>query len=74
MTGLIRVYQLALSPWLGTTCRYVPTCSAYALESIRRFGALRGGWLALRRIARCHPWAAAGADPVPGDYVWWGHD
>lgn len=72
--GLVRLYQVTLSPWLGTTCRYVPTCSAYAIESIRRFGALRGGWLALRRIGRCHPWAAAGADPVPRDYVWWGHD
>ena len=72
--GLIRGYQAALSPWLGMNCRYLPTCSAYAIEAIGRFGLLRGGWLGLRRICRCHPWAAAGADPVPRDYVWWGRD
>lgn len=76
--ALIRVYQAALSPWLGTNCRYLPTCSAYAIEAIGRFGLLRGGWLGLRRIGRCHPVTAlgggAGADPVPKDYVWWGHD
>jgi len=76
--GLIRGYQVALSPWLGMACRYLPTCSAYAIEAISRFGVLRGGWLGLRRICRCHPFTAlgggAGADPVPADYVWWGHD
>jgi putative membrane protein insertion efficiency factor len=65
MLGLIRAYQLTLSPWLGRQCRYVPTCSEYAAEAIRRFGPLRGGWLALKRIGRCHPWGAAGYDPVP---------
>jgi putative membrane protein insertion efficiency factor len=73
-TTVIRGYQALLSPWLGMNCRYVPTCSAYALEAIGRFGVLRGGWLGLRRIGRCHPWAPAGADPVPRDYVWWGRD
>jgi len=76
--GVIRAYQVALSPWLGSNCRYVPTCSSYAIEAVGRFGVLRGGWLGLRRIARCHPFpalgAGSGADPVPRDYVWWGRD
>lgn len=63
---LIRGYQLGISPWLGASCRYHPTCSAYALEAVTRFGALRGGWLALRRIGRCHPWGGSGYDPVSG--------
>ncbi len=65
LIGAIRVYRVALSPWLGTRCRYIPTCSAYALEAIERFGPLRGGWLAAARIGRCHPWAGSGYDPVP---------
>lgn len=69
---LVRAYQLLVSPWLGPHCRYQPTCSSYALEAIGRFGALRGSWLALRRIGRCHPWAAGGLDPVPRRYCWWG--
>ena len=62
----IRAYRLLLSPWVGHNCRYQPTCSAYALEALARHGALRGGWLAARRIGRCHPWGSSGYDPVPG--------
>jgi uncharacterized protein len=61
----IKVYQLTLSPWLGRQCRYVPTCSAYAEEALRRFGVRRGVWLAMRRLGRCHPWGSSGYDPVP---------
>jgi putative membrane protein insertion efficiency factor len=74
--GLIQGYQRLLSPWLGMNCRYFPTCSAYAIDAIRRFGAVRGSWLALRRIGRCQPFVwlggSSGVDPVPQDYVWWG--
>jgi len=65
LIGAIRAYRLVLSPWLGMRCRYVPTCSAYAIEAIERFGPLRGAWLAAARIGRCHPWAGSGYDPVP---------
>jgi putative membrane protein insertion efficiency factor len=61
----VRGYQLVLSPIFGGSCRYYPSCSAYALEALDRHGALRGGWLALRRIARCHPFRPGGFDPVP---------
>jgi len=61
----IRVYQWTISPLLGVTCRYAPSCSAYAVEAIATHGALRGGWLGLRRILRCHPWGGSGYDPVP---------
>ncbi len=63
--GLVRLYQLTLSPWLGMNCRFQPTCSAYAIEALESHGLLKGGWLALRRIARCHPWGGSGYDPVP---------
>jgi putative membrane protein insertion efficiency factor len=63
---LIRLYQLLVSPILGPCCRYLPSCSEYALEAIRIHGPLRGSWLALRRVARCHPFHASGYDPVPG--------
>ena len=65
LTLALRVYQIAVSPLMGRHCRYEPTCSRYALDAIGRFGALRGGALALRRVARCHPWAEGGLDPVP---------
>ncbi len=61
----IRFYQLCISPMLPSSCRYTPTCSQYAIEALRRHGPLRGLWLALRRIARCHPWGGSGYDPVP---------
>lgn len=61
----IRAYRAALSPLLGAHCRFHPSCSAYALEALARHGALRGGWLALRRIARCQPWGGSGVDEVP---------
>jgi len=62
---LIRLYQLTLSPLLGPRCRFYPSCSQYALEAIQRFGVLKGGWLGVARLARCHPWNAGGFDPVP---------
>lgn len=62
---LVAVYRAAVSPLIGPSCRFQPTCSTYALGALRRFGPLRGSWLALRRIARCHPWHPGGYDPVP---------
>jgi len=64
--GLVRGYQLFISPVLPGSCRYEPSCSAYAAEAIMRHGAMRGGWLAAKRIARCHPFGGWGYDPVPG--------
>lgn len=64
--GLIRVYRWGVSPFLLPSCRFAPSCSEYALESLLRFGTLRGGYMAARRILRCHPWGGAGYDPVPG--------
>lgn len=61
----IRFYQLAISPHFPASCRYTPTCSQYAIEALRRHGPLKGSWLALRRICRCHPWGGSGHDPVP---------
>lgn len=61
----LRAYRLLISPLYGQVCRYYPTCSAYALEAVQNHGALRGSWLAIRRLARCHPWTPGGYDPVP---------
>lgn len=61
----IRFYQLAISPMLPPSCRYVPTCSQYAVEALRKHGPVRGLWLAVKRILRCHPWGGSGYDPVP---------
>ena len=68
--GLITGYRRYISPFLGPRCRFHPTCSEYAGQAIRRFGAARGGWLAMRRIVRCHPFCAGGHDPVPEDFSW----
>lgn len=63
--GLIRLYQLTLGRILPPSCRFTPSCSHYGYEAINRYGLLRGGWLAVKRIARCHPWNPGGYDPVP---------
>lgn len=65
LIGAIRFYRRAISPWTLPSCRYMPTCSAYAQEAVERHGAARGSWLALRRILRCHPFGGHGPDPVP---------
>lgn len=61
----LRFYQLALSPYLGSSCRYSPTCSRYAMDALDKYGAAQGSWLAVKRVLRCHPWHAGGYDPVP---------
>jgi hypothetical protein len=65
LLGLIRAYQLILSPLLGPACRYEPSCSEYAHQAVERHGPLRGTWLAVKRLARCHPFGGSGHDPVP---------
>ncbi|HMU71238.1 MAG TPA: membrane protein insertion efficiency factor YidD [Ferruginibacter sp.] len=62
---LIKLYQWIISPWLGQKCRYTPTCSHYAVEALKKYGPLKGLWLAIKRISRCHPWGGHGYDPVP---------
>ncbi|MCB1367035.1 MAG: membrane protein insertion efficiency factor YidD [Rhodobacteraceae bacterium] len=64
----VRAYRLIGSPWVGHGCRYQPTCSAYALEALQVHGGLKGSWLAIRRIGRCHPLGGSGFDPVPGTF------
>lgn len=64
--GIVRLYQLFVSPILGPRCRFQPTCSTYAFDAIKLHGGLKGGWLAIKRIIRCHPWGGHGFDPVPG--------
>lgn len=63
--AFVRGYQLFVSPLFPASCRYIPTCSTYAVEAIERYGVVRGGWLAAKRIARCHPFRPGGPDPVP---------
>ncbi len=66
LLGLIDLYRKGISPLTPPSCRFVPTCSAYARESVERYGALRGGWMFLKRFVRCHPFGGKGYDPVPG--------
>lgn len=65
LIGLVKFYKLAISPYLPNACRYAPTCSQYAIDALGKHGPLKGGWMALKRISRCHPWGGHGYDPVP---------
>ncbi|HXT18080.1 MAG TPA: membrane protein insertion efficiency factor YidD [Gemmatimonadaceae bacterium] len=65
LVAIVRGYQVTLGPMLPPSCRYYPSCSAYAIEALEKHGAMRGGWLAIRRLARCHPFRPGGYDPVP---------
>jgi putative membrane protein insertion efficiency factor len=65
LQGVVRLYQILISPALPPRCRFLPTCSNYAIEALGRHGAARGLWLAMRRLVRCHPWGGSGYDPVP---------
>jgi putative membrane protein insertion efficiency factor len=65
LVGLVKGYRLLLSPWLGSSCRFEPTCSAYSLQALQQHGATKGSYLTLYRLVRCHPWCHGGYDPVP---------
>jgi putative membrane protein insertion efficiency factor len=65
LIGVVRGYRLLLSPWLGSACRFEPTCSVYALQALDRHGAAAGSYLTVHRLMRCHPWCAGGSDPIP---------
>jgi putative membrane protein insertion efficiency factor len=65
LLGVLRGWQLVVSPTYGQTCRFYPSCSSYAVDAVREYGAARGSWLAVRRLLRCHPWNPGGYDPVP---------
>ncbi|MFZ2218364.1 MAG: membrane protein insertion efficiency factor YidD [Rhodoferax sp.] len=65
LIGLVKGYRLFLSPWLGSSCRFEPTCSAYSLQALNKHGSMAGAYLTLKRLARCHPWCDGGCDPVP---------
>ena len=65
MRVLVRFYQLCISPLFPPSCRYTPTCSEYAMQALRKYGPFKGLWLAVKRLARCHPWGGSGYDPVP---------
>ncbi len=62
---MIRIYQVTLSPFIGKSCRYTPTCSNYGIQAIKKYGAMKGSWLTMKRIASCNPWGGSGYDPVP---------
>ncbi|WP_211307726.1 membrane protein insertion efficiency factor YidD [Hydrotalea sandarakina] len=62
---LIKFYQYVISPNIGPKCRFTPTCSQYAIEALKKYGIIKGGWLSLKRISKCHPWGSHGHDPVP---------
>jgi hypothetical protein len=65
LQGLIKLYHVTISPLIGSRCRFVPTCSEYASQALEQYGVFKGGWLAVKRICRCHPWGGDGFDPVP---------
>lgn len=65
LLGLVWLYRRAVSPLLGVNCRFVPTCSEYAAQALKEYGGVKGGWLAVKRIGRCHPWGGSGYDPLP---------